>query len=308
MTHEAEIAIVGGGPAGLSAALTLGRACRRVVVIDHGHPRNAAARVSHGLLSRDGVSPGELLAVSLEQLRAYPHVEFLRDTVADVVTQDGRLHVTTISGRVFRPRKLILAVGLTDVLPAIPGLAECWGTSVFDCPYCHAWEYRDRPLALIDGRAGVLGVVAILRSWSDDIVLLTNGSSAMDRTERTMLHRSGIAVYNQEIASFRHEAGELEGVIFKEGSFLPRSAILYHPPMAQASDLPARLGLIRGGQFQVNPRTAQSANPDIYVAGDAAGLFTPPTIPTAIYGGAFAARNAHHAVAIEDFKARAARE
>jgi thioredoxin reductase len=299
MNLRRDVVIIGGGPAGLSAALTLGLARRNVLVLDNGMLRSAAAAASHGLLSRDGAAPGDILAAAREQLGAYRSVEVVRDAAVNVETQDGLPVVETMSGQKYRCRKLILAAGTADVLPPWPGLAECWGKSIFVCPYCHAWEYRDRPLAVIGGEAGVSRTVAVLRSWSNDIVLLTNGSSQLAHEERFLLDRSNIRVYDQAIASFEHSAGQLEGVRFQEGSFLPRQAIHYRPAVTQ-NLIPKSLGLIQDGQFRVHSQTAQTSNPNVYVAGDMAGLFRPAALPAAVYGGSFAGRSVNQALANED--------
>ncbi len=303
LTTHYDVIIVGGGPAGLSAALMLGLARRRVLVIDSGHPRNAAAPVSHGFLSRDGVPPGEIAAAAREQLRAYPNVEFSEDTVTDATTHGWVLMISTAAGQIHRARKLILANGMTDNLPLVPGLKECWGKTIFPCPYCHAWDYRDQPLAMIGNGAGIFRVLAVLRSWSKDVALLTNGPSTLDLSERMLLQRNTVNVYDQPIDAFEHIEGQLTRVAFKNGTVLSRKAILFHPPTSPTSDLPVRLGLIVNGVFRVNPKTAKTENPNVFVAGDNVGMFPPNIISAAVYSGAFTARHVNEDLAIEEFTA-----
>lgn len=303
LTSHYHVIIVGGGPAGLSAALQLGLARRRVLVIDSGKPRNAAAPVSHGFLTRDNVPPREIIDAAREQLRAYPHVVVVRDTVTDAAVHGWNLSVSTAEGHIHRTRRLILASGVTDALPAIPGLAECWGVSVFTCPYCHAWDYRDQPLALLDNKPGVATIIAILRSWSSDVALLTNGPPQIEYQERMLLHKNKVALYDQPIAGFEQASGQLNRVLFQNNTHLSRRAILYHPPLASTTDLPQRLGLLENGVFRVNPQTAQTSNPNIYVAGDMVGMFQPSTLAAAAYSGAFTAKHVNESLAMEDFTA-----
>lgn len=298
-----DVIIVGGGPAGLSAALILGLAQRHVLVIDSGKPRNAAAPISRGFLSRDGVPPREIAAAAREQLRAYPNVEFCDDTVTDAATHGGLLGVSTAAGQIHRARKMILATGVTDALPAVPGLQECWARSIFPCPYCHAWEYRDQPLAVIGNGVGITSVLAVLRSWSKDVALLTNGPPTMDRNEFMLLQRGNVTIYDQPIGAFEHVEGQLTRVAFKNGTGLPRKAILYHPPLGAPSDLPIRLRLIVDGVFRVHPETAKTANPNVFVAGENVGMFAPKMIAAAVHSGAFTARHVNEDLAREDFMA-----
>lgn len=303
LTSHYHVIIIGGGPAGLSAALMLGLARRRVLVIDSGKPRNASSAVSHGFLTRDNVPPGEILAAAREQLRAYPNVEIVTDTVTDAGPHGWTLSVATASGQIYRGRKLILAGGIADALPEIPGLAECWGTSIFPCPYCHAWDYRDQPIAFLGNMPGVFRIIAVLRSWSANVALLTNGPPQIDFNERMLLHNNNVPIYDQPILGFEQTAGQLSRVLFANDTHLSRKAIILHPPAVATSNLAERLGLIQDGDFPVNPQTSQTSNPNVYVAGDFVGLFMPSILSAAVYSGSFTAKHINEALAIEDFTA-----
>src|SRR5688500_9077485 len=143
---DAEVIIVGAGPAGLSAALVLARACRTVLVFDHSRPRNGAAVEVHGYLTRDGMSPYDLRAMAREELSRYQEVRIVDLEVTDAACEDGQFRVTTIDDRRFFAKKLLLATGVADHVPDIPGLRELYGRSVFHCPYCDAYEVRDKRL------------------------------------------------------------------------------------------------------------------------------------------------------------------
>lgn len=146
---NADAVIIGGGPAGLNAALMLGRARKRTIVIDAGRPRNAVTREAHGFLTRDGIAPFELRRIAIEQLGAYPSVSHLEDTVVSVTGEDGAFLLETASGLKISSRKLLFAAGMKDRRLDIPGLSEVYGKSAFVCPYCDGWELRDQPLAVI---------------------------------------------------------------------------------------------------------------------------------------------------------------
>ena len=187
-----DVVIVGAGPAGLSAALMLGRCRRRVLVCDTGRPRNYASRAMHGFLSRDGIPPREFIAIAREQLRQYDTIELRDVEVAEAHCHESRFHVTLKSGEQFHCRKLLIATGVVDNLPGIPGFAELFGISVFHCPYCDGWEVRDRPLAIYSRGARGLGLSLELTGWSRDLVLCTDGPSELPVEDLARLERHEI--------------------------------------------------------------------------------------------------------------------
>lgn len=179
--------IVGGGSAGLSAALVLGRARRKVLVCDKGNPRNAPAHESHSFFTRDGTNPLELLKIGHQQLKPYKTVEFQSLGVKGIKKTGAQFEVVFDDGTSRKSRKILLAFGVVDEFPPIENFAEFWGTSVFHCPFCHGYEVRDQPLAVVGrGEIGV-GMVALLKSWSADLVLCTNGKAELSADERKVL-------------------------------------------------------------------------------------------------------------------------
>jgi len=178
-----DVIIVGGGPAGLSAALILGRARRRVLLCDAGRPRNAAVPAMHGFLSRDGLDPAELRLIARDQLTRYPQVQVIDAEVVSARRTEQRFGITTGDGSRHQARKLLLATGVVDELPPIPGLAELWGHAAFNCPYCDGWEHRDQRLAVL-GRAESLLLALQLSNWTSDLVLATDGPADLDRLAR----------------------------------------------------------------------------------------------------------------------------
>lgn len=265
-----DVIIVGAGPAGLSAALILGRCRRRVLLCDTGQPRNAASHALHGFLSRDGIQPDELLRLGREQLCKYESVELRTIEVIDAVRDGKHFQVTFEDGTQLVSRKLLLATGVVDELPAIEGLEVFYGRSVFHCPYCDGWEMRDAPLAIY-GR-GVRGrqLALELTVWSRDLVLCTDGPSKIEERDLNELSRHGIAVREERILRLEGKDGILERLVFVNGAELERRAMLLCVHERQHSDLAAKLGCTFTERGTVHTGEYEQTNvPGLYVAGDA---------------------------------------
>jgi thioredoxin reductase len=262
-----DVIVVGGGPAGLSAALMLGRCRRRVLLCDLGEPRNRRSHALHGYLTRDGITPSELNALGREELRAYG-IEFRHMGVTDAKWRTDRFHVT-VGPATEDARFLLLATGVVDDLPAVSGLDECYGRSVFHCPYCDGWEWRDRSLAVLGrGRAAARTALA-LRTWSGDVVLCTSGGR-LDVDMRARLERNRIAVRTTPIARLDHTDGRLAAIAFATGERLPRDALFFHTGQHPQSDLAARLGCALTRRGTVNTGSGCDTNvPNVFVVGDA---------------------------------------
>jgi thioredoxin reductase len=266
-----DVIVVGAGPAGLSAALILGRSRRRVLVCDSGTPRNAASRAMHGYLTRDGIPPREFLRIAREQLKEYDCVE-LRDvevTHAECAG-DSCFDVTLATGEEVQSRKLLIATGVVDNLPEIPGFEDFFGSSVFHCPYCDGWEVRDQPLAVYGRAARGLGLSLELTGWSRDLVLCTDGPSEIDADDLARLARQGIAVREDRVTRLEGRNGILERVVFETGDPLPRRALFFTTGQTQRSRLAIGLGCefndkgtVRTGKYEATHLSG------LYVAGDA---------------------------------------
>lgn len=263
-----DVIVVGGGPAGLSAALMLGRCRRRVLLCDDGKPRNRHSRALHGYLTRDGVAPLELNAIGRSELEQYG-VEWRNVSVAGAVRQDGRFDVSLADGRDERARFLLIATGVVDELPDITGLRECYGRSVFHCPYCDGWEHRDRRLGVFgQGKSGVQLSLS-LKTWSASVVLLTNGSR-LDSPARARLSRNGIEVVTARIARVVHEDAQITGVEFERHEAVALDAIFFTTGQHPRCDLASSLGCAFNRKGTVETGTLSETNvPGVFVAGDA---------------------------------------
>lgn len=265
--------IVGAGPAGLSAALILGRARRRVLLCDAGQPRNAVSHALHGYLTRDGINPAEFLRLGREELKAYESVQLRETEVIDARRTDDGFEIGLAQGERLRSRKLLLATGVTDDLPQLAGFDLFYGLSVFHCPYCDGWEVRDQPLAVYGNGEGGYGLALELLLWSRDVVLCTDGPALLSSEQRERLAQQNIGVREEKISRLEGNKGLLERIVFSEGEPLARRAMFFSTGQRQRSDLPVKLGCKLTEQGCVDTGDYETTNiPGLYVAGDASRL------------------------------------
>ncbi len=265
-----DVIIVGGGPAGLSAALILGRCRRRVLVVDHGRPRNRLAAASHGYLTRDGVAPLELLRIAREELRQYPNVELLPIEATACECKVDKFSVTLVDAQQFECRALLLATGVIDQRPDVPGLEELYGKSVHHCPYCDGWEWRDRPLVVYGRGKSAAGLASKLTNWSRDLVLCSDGDTELDAEQLAALKQLNIPIETRRVSRLEGNHGMLQNVIFADGSRLAREAMFICTHQIQGSTLPAMLGCEDFSKRSVpTDEREQTCVPGLFVAGDA---------------------------------------
>lgn len=296
--------VVGAGPAGLNAALVLGRARRRVLLVDEGSPRNAASHAMHGFLSRDGLDPSELRRIGRTQLEAYPGVQLLHGVVEDVQTRGDAFSLTAPDGAAIQARKVLLAVGIKDALPAITGFEPLYGNSVFHCFYCDGWEVRDHAAAVFSDGAGGYRTALMLLGWTRDVVFCTNGPSELTAAERSHLARQGITLREQRVARLEGVGGQLERIVFEEGGALARQVLFFHGDAGLDSTLPAKLGCALTEQRRIEvDEGGRTSVPGVFAAGDAArrrGQHPSTQVILAAASGALAAIALHQELMYED--------
>ncbi len=260
--------IVGGSAAGLSAALILGRFRHRVLVCDSGTPRNAPADAVHGFFTREGTPPAELYQQGRDQLRPYETVEIVTATVTDITRSPNGFCVTSNEGTVYEGRTILLATGIQDELLPIPGMVEYWAHGIYHCPYCHGYEVRDQPIAVIGSGAVLHHVPQLLRLLSDDIVVCTR-SEVCTAEERDMLENRNVQVYTQPISRILGDQNGVTGIEFTDGSILPRTAIFTRPDQHLRGAFIASLGcaLTEQGFVQVDD-FGRTTVKGVYAAGD----------------------------------------
>lgn len=278
MQDSYDVVVVGGGTAGLSGALTLARARRKVLVVDAGQPRNAPAEQVHGYLGREGTPRAELAAIGREEVRTYGG-EVVNGTVTSARRgDDGTFTVQLADGTGVHARRLLVTTGLVDELPAIPGLTERWGTAVLHCPYCHGWEVRDQAIGVIAGEtATALHAALLWRQWSSDVALFLHTADAPDVEQRALLDARGITVVTGEVAAVQDDAT----VRLVSGVVVDRDALVVRTGMVARSDLLAQLGgepaeqrfndVVLGTAVPAEPTGATSV-PGVYVAGNVTNI------------------------------------
>ena len=262
-----DVLVIGGGPAGLAAALCLGRARRSVVVVDRGTPRHAVAEGVHNLLTREGIPPAVLRTTAWEQMQVYTSVRRRDATVVSLERHDGRWIAAFDDGESCASTAVLLATGVVDQHPQIVGYDELWGRSIFHCPYCHGWEVRDQPLAVLGHGSTLAQFAPLLRSWSDDIVVCTNGVAVEPELE-DQLSAHGIEVRTAPIAALEGTSGKLATIRFEDGTCLPRHALfVVASPRLPALVADLHLDVDDRGFVRIDEDGATSA-PELWAAGD----------------------------------------
>jgi thioredoxin reductase len=261
---------VGGGPAGLSAALVLGRCLRKVLICDSGHPRNAASAAIQGYLTRDCTPPEEFLSIARQELVPYG-VEWMHTEISTAIHYGDYFELATADNQLLYCRKLLLATGLKDYLPEVAGVRELYGKSVHHCPYCYGWECRNQALAVYGlGRVGI-GLSLSLKTWSADVTLCTDGTRRLKREDLELLARNEIKIETEKIKRLVGKNGQLESMVFANGKALPFSAMFFAMGTVQHSDLAKQLNCTFTKRGVVKNDKLQKTNvPGLFVAGDAA--------------------------------------
>ncbi len=289
--------VVGGGPAGLSAALLLGRGRRSVVLVDGGKGRNRFVDASHSFFTRDGASPDELRSIGREQLTVYPSVTVMDGEVTAISGELGQFEAITSLGETIQSKTVILATGVEDVLPAVPGINEFWGKGVFQCPFCDGWEHQDSPMALYVGEEMAIDAARFYRNWSHNMTVLTNGEWVPSGELAERFSELAISVRSEPIASLNGEAGLLSNIAFQSGETIPVEVLWTRPTPKVRNELAVSLGceLFEGfgsdQWVQVDANT-QTTIPGVYATGDMSNWR--PNVPQAVSTGTTAGAMVTH--------------
>jgi thioredoxin reductase len=261
-----DVVVAGGGAAGLNAALVLGRARRRVAVVDAGAPRNAPATHMHGFLSRDGMPPADLLAAGRDEVAGYGG-ELLQGRVDHV---DPGFLVHLAAGPVLRARRVLVATGLRDELPELPGVRERWGKDLLHCPYCHGYEVRDQPLGVLGTGPASVGQALLVRQWSDDVVLFPH-TLEVTGEERERLTARGVRIVDGVVRRLVVDGDRLRGVELSEGQVVARGAVFVFPRMVAHDTLLTGLGCDKddNGWVTTDP-SGRTSVPGVWAAGNVA--------------------------------------
>jgi thioredoxin reductase len=296
-----DCAIIGGGPAGLNAALVLGRARREVLLLDHNQPRNAVTQESHGFITRDGTSPQEFRRLAHQDLMKYPSIHIQSSKVQDVKSHADVFELMTESGETYHARKTILATGLRETLPAVDRLREYYGKSIFNCSYCDGWELRDQPLIVISDTAAAYHMTMMIEQWTKDLIVCTHGNLVLTEEQVAKLQSKGILMYPQKIQALVGDNGQLQQVVLEDGVILERSGGFVTPQWGQAASIGESLGCEldeRGGI--VTDLFGRTNIQGVYAAGDSA-LFAPSQLIIAAAGGSKAAMGVNMDLTGENF-------
>lgn len=264
-----DVFIVGGGPGGMMSAMTLARGRRQIFLCDDERPRNAPAKRMQNFPSRDGTPPFEFLRLVRSDLEKYDTIHMAKDSVLEIKRTDFGFKALLKSGPEIHSRKIILATGVKDELPPIPGIADLWGKSVFHCPYCHGFEHKDEPVGLLVSDEKLYHAIPLILGISKDLILFTDGKYQFSSEQINMIKKNNIVYFEESIASLKRNGDQLTGVELQDGSVIPRKVLFLRPAMRPKSDLGQKLGcqLNEFGLYEVDS-TGRSTEKDVFVAGD----------------------------------------
>lgn len=298
MRTRVDVIIVGGSYAGLAAGLALGRSLRRVLILDDGKPCNRQTPFSHNFLTQDGIAPAAIAALARQQVERYGTVQFLSGTAVEGSRTPEGFRIRTDSGEEHAARKLVFATGIRDILPAIPGLAECWGISVLHCPYCHGYEARNRPTGFLGNGDAGFEFAPLLRNWTEDLTVFTHGPSRFTRDQASALAARGIRTVETPIVHVEHAQGTLRAVRLGDGGEARLAALYARVPFEQHCLIPAALGCEATPEGYLKVDAMQRTTvPGVYACGDNATAMR--TVAGAVAAGTTAGMMVNKEMALE---------
>lgn len=297
-----DVIIIGGSYAGLSAAMALGRALKKILVIDGGNPCNKQTPHSHNFLTQDGKTPKEISELAKSQVANYDTISFANDVAIKGEKNSNGFEITTQTGIVYQGRKLFFGTGVKDLMPDIEGFAECWGISVIHCPYCHGYEVRHQKTGLFANGDMAYEFGKLLWNWTKDLTIYTNGKSALSVEQTKILVDKNINVIEKEIVKIKHQNGQIEELIFADGSTQKLDALYAKIPFIQKSYIPQSLGceITEMGMLKVDFMQKTTID-GVFAAGDSTNMMR--SVANAVYGGNMAGAAASKELIAEDFGA-----
>lgn len=295
-----EVIIIGGSYSGLSAAMSLGRSLRQVLVIDSGLPCNRQTPHSHNFITQDGEKPAVISAKAKLQVDIYKTVQFYNGLAVKAFKTENGFEIETESGAIFTSRKVLFATGVKDLLPEIEGFGACWGISVLHCPYCHGYEVKNEKTAIIANGEMGFEYAKLISNWTKDLRLCTNGKSEFTSEQTQTLKSHGVLILEEEIESFEHHEGYIKNIIFKNGEKVEVKAIYARPPFEQHCPIPEILGCDSNEQGLLKVDAMQKTNiAGVFASGDCT---TPMrSVAIAVSTGSFAGAVINKELIDEDF-------
>lgn len=282
-----EVIIIGGSYSGLSAGMTLGRSLRNTLIIDSNLSCNRQTPHSHNFITQDGKTPKEIASVAKEQVLKYDKVKF-HDALAisGKKTTDG-FEITTEAGEIFTAKKLLFVTGIKDIMPNIPGFADCWGISVIHCPYCHGYEYTGEKTGILANGETAFELGKLISNWTSSITIYTNGKSTLTQEQTAKLNKHQIEIIETEIEHFEHNAGNIQNIVFKDSSKVEITAVYVRPTFTQHCDIPVQLGceLTEQGYIKVD-NMQKTSIVGVFASGDNTTAMR--SVANAVATGAFA--------------------
>ena len=268
-TINFDVIIIGGSFAGLSAAMALGRSLKKVLIIDHGQPCNRQTPHSHNFITQDGETPVEIAKKAKQQVLAYETVQFVHDEAIDALKENDKFIIRTRNNKNFSATKLILATGIKDLMPDIPGFKSCWGITVVHCPYCHGYEFKGQKTGIFLNGERAYHITQLVHNLSKDLRILSNGKANFTAEQLEKLHSKGIEIIEKEMKEIREENGNIQEVIFADNSSLQLDVLYAGLPFEQHSSIANQLGceLIENGYLKVSPLQMTTVE-GVYACGD----------------------------------------
>jgi thioredoxin reductase len=295
-----DVIIVGGSYAGLSAAMSLGRALRRVLIIDGGVPCNRQTPHSHNFITQDGKTPKHITTIAKDQVSQYKTVRFYSGTALNATKKEKGFEIKTLADDLFYSRKLIIATGLKDVMPEIKGFAECWGISVIHCPYCHGYEVKNEKTGILGNGEYGFEFSRLVSNWTSNLTLYTNGKSVLAPEQTEKLTKHGIPIIESEIQVFEHLNGQIQNIVFNDNSRTSITAIYARPKFAQHSEIPSQLGCELTEQGRVKVDISQKTTIDgVFACGDCCN--SARDLALAVSSGTIAGGTCNKEMILEEF-------